>query len=87
MALGNRIRELRELHQVTQEELAERSGLFRTYLSRVEAGLANPTLTGLHQLAGGLGVSVPDLLVAPARVGAVRVKSKAPVSRGRVSKR
>lgn len=85
--LGNRIRELREIHQVTQEELADRSGLFRTYLSRVEAGLANPTLTGLHQLARGLGVAVVELLVPPGRTGAVRVQSLQPASRGRVSVR
>lgn len=87
VALGNRIRELREIHRVTQEDLAERSGLFRTYLSRIEAGLANPTLTGLHQLAQGLGVPVAELLAAPSRVGAVRVRSSRPISRGRVSAR
>ena len=32
--------------------------MFRTYLSRIESGRANPTLTVLHGLAAGLGVSV-----------------------------
>ena len=45
-ALGLRIKQLRAEYQLTQEELADRCGLFRTYMSRIESGLANPTLTG-----------------------------------------
>ena len=70
---------------MTQEELAERCEMFRTYLSRIESGQANPTLTALHGLAHGLGVSVLELL-APPELGAsqARVRSARPISRGRV---
>jgi len=46
---------------MTQEDLAERCGLFRTYMSRIETGQANPTLTMIHALAVSLGVPVTHL--------------------------
>ena len=83
--LGQKIRELRARSGITQEELADRCGMFRTYLSRIESGHANPTLTALHGLADGLKVSVLELLSPPkAGMERVRVKSARPVSRGRV---
>ncbi|OJW87190.1 MAG: hypothetical protein BGO66_20535 [Alicycliphilus sp. 69-12] len=83
--LGQRIRELRARQGTTQEELADRCDMFRTYLSRIESGRANPTLTVLHGLAAGLGVSVLELLSPPEEgMERVRVKSLRPVSRGRV---
>ncbi len=84
-SFGLRIKEMRGLHGLTQEELAERSGLFRTYLSRIESGLANPALTVLYQIAGALGVAVAELLKEPesTELPPVRTFKGAP-SRGRV---
>lgn len=87
--LGKRVKELRAQKGITQEELADRCEMFRTYLSRIESGLANPTLTALHVLAAGLEVSVLELLSPPtSEVGSttVRVRSVRPMSRGRVDK-
>ena len=85
--LGQRIRELRAQKGVTQEELADRCGMFRTYLSRIESGQANPTLTALHTLARGLEVSVLELLSPPeAAMARVRVKGAQRISRGRVQR-
>jgi transcriptional regulator with XRE-family HTH domain len=83
--LGQKVKELRAGKGMTQEELAERCEMFRTYLSRIESGQASPTLTALHGLAHGLGVSVLELL-APPEPGAsqARVRSARPISRGRV---
>lgn len=70
---------------MTQEDLAERCGLFRTYMSRIETGKANPTLTMIHALATSLGVAVPSLFdtkVEPRK----SVRPTARPSRGRVSK-
>ena len=89
-ALGLRIKQLRARHEITQEELADRCGLFRTYMSRIESGLANPTLTVLHALAAGFEIEITALLSGPDAHPpgkAVRkVRSKKPVSRGRVSR-
>ena len=51
---------------MTQEDLAERCGLFRTYMSRIETGQANPTLTMIHALADSLGLPVVRLFQKPA---------------------
>lgn len=84
---GGRIRELRGAREVTQEELAERVGVFRTYLSRIETGLANPTLTMIHALADALGVAVTELFEPPARPALLKkTRSTQKASRGRVSR-
>lgn len=85
-ALGLRIKQLRAEKEITQEELADRCDLFRTYMSRIESGLANPTLTVLHTLAQGLDVSLIELLMPPTVMRPQRVRATKPVSRGRVSK-
>lgn len=82
---GLRVKELRALQGMTQEELAEACGLFRTYLSRIESGRANPTLTVLLGLARALTVEPSDLLRPPVKKAAKRVLSKQPLSRGRVT--
>lgn len=84
-AFGDRIRELRAAAGLTQEDLSERCGLFRTYMSRIETGKANPTLTMIHALAESLGVSVVDLFEGPA-VPAKSTRALSRPSRGRVSR-
>ena len=81
-SLGLRIKELRALKSITQEELAERCGMFRTYMSRIESGLANPTLTALYTLADALQVEVVDLFL-PAKASPTRVRAARPLSSGR----
>lgn len=58
---GSRVRQLRLAAELTQEDLAHRCGLFRTYMSRIETGNANPTLTMIHALADSLRVPVTAL--------------------------
>jgi transcriptional regulator with XRE-family HTH domain len=88
-ALGLRIKQLRAEYQLTQEELADRCGLFRTYMSRIESGLANPTLTVLHTLAKGLKIDIGELLVMDSKAlskPALKVRAARPISRGRVAR-
>ena len=80
---GSRVRQLRLAAEMTQEDLAHRCGLFRTYMSRIESGLANPTLTVLHTLADALEIPITDLFVL-AQTQPRRVSSTQPISRGRV---
>lgn len=80
---GHRVKELRATQGVTQEELADRVGIFRTYMSRIETGIANPTLTMIHALADALKVPVVALFDAPASVPAPRTRSRQGASRGR----
>lgn len=58
---GLRIRHLRTSVDLSQEELAFRSGLHRNYISDVERGRRNISLRALDKLARGLGIELRDL--------------------------
>jgi transcriptional regulator with XRE-family HTH domain len=60
---GARVRAARQRLAISQEELAHRSGLDRTYISGVERGLCNVALVNLSRLAEALGTD-PGVLVA-----------------------
>lgn len=60
-ALGENIRRARRTRNISQEELAFRSGLHRTYLSDVERGARNPSFASLLAVARGLGSTVSEL--------------------------
>jgi transcriptional regulator with XRE-family HTH domain len=55
------MRRLREAKGWSQEEFAERAGLHRTYVSGVERGIRNPTVTVLAKLASALECSIGSL--------------------------
>ncbi|RFO96029.1 transcriptional regulator [Rhodoferax lacus] len=59
--VGQRVKRLRLGSGATQDTLAERCGIYRTYLSRIEAGAANPTLVVLGALAAALNVDLCEL--------------------------
>jgi CheY-like chemotaxis protein len=67
--LGNAIKRSRSALGISQEELAARAGLHRTYVSDVERGVRNPSLESVQKLAGALEVSLPMLFE---RAGHVR---------------
>ncbi len=56
------VRKLRSGLGISQEELAERADLHRTYIAGIERGARNPTLLTIKKLAKGLGVSSANLL-------------------------
>ncbi len=59
---GERVRELRVKKGLSQEQLAELSGLHRTYISSLELGKRNVSLVNIYALAKALGVT-PDKLL------------------------
>ncbi len=54
--------QLRQAGELTQEELALRSGVDRTFISGCERGVRNPSLKTLERIALGLGVDAAELL-------------------------
>ncbi len=64
--LGLNVQRLRRAKGWSQEELAERAGLHRTYVSGVERGIRNPTITIVEKLAITLGASLDTLADGPA---------------------
>lgn len=62
LKIGKRVRNLRTDRGWSQEELADRSGVNRSYMSRVELGKSDVSLSVLHKIARTLGISLSELL-------------------------
>ena len=60
--LAQRIRELRRKRGLTLEQLAERTQLTQSVLSKVENFRVTPSLPALSRIAGALGVTMADLV-------------------------
>ena len=60
-ALGLNVRRQREAKELTQEKLAEKSGLDPTYISGIERGLRNPGIKNVAKLAKALGLTTAEL--------------------------
>jgi transcriptional regulator with XRE-family HTH domain len=60
--MAARIKALRERRGLSQEQLAAKAGIGRSYLARLETGLHDPTLSTLEKLAKALGVKVAKLV-------------------------
>ena len=60
-AFGDNVRRLRMRKKITQERLAEKTGLDRMTIAFVESGRRWPRIDTLNRLAKGLGVSIEDL--------------------------
>jgi len=60
--LGSNLRRLREAKELSQEKFAFEAGIHRTYVSDLERGARNPTITVVERLAEALGVTASDLL-------------------------
>lgn len=60
--LSENVRAFRKAYGYSQEELAHRCDLHRTYIGSVEREERNVSLSTLEVLASALGVSVPELL-------------------------
>jgi XRE family transcriptional regulator, regulator of sulfur utilization len=59
--VGTQVRHLRKTQGMTQEELAEKSGLSVDYIGKIERGTTSPTVESMEQVARGLGVRIANL--------------------------
>ena len=62
ISFGNSVRKRRKALGLSQEQLAERAKLHRTYIGMVERGEKNITLTNIEKIALALGCAVNELL-------------------------
>lgn len=60
--LGRNLRAARETRELTQEHLAERSGVQAGEISRIENGKRDPQVSTVLKLAKGLGLAPGKLL-------------------------
>lgn len=58
---GARVRMLREQLGLSQESLAEKAGLHRTYIGSIERGERNVSLVNIGKIARALNVAMRDL--------------------------
>ena len=60
--VGLNVQRLRHKAGLSQEECAHRAKVHQTYLSGVERGKRNPTVTVLQRIAQALGADIEDLV-------------------------
>lgn len=72
-SFGTTVRQLREVKGWSQEALAERADLNRSYIGELERGQAIPSLLTLKKLSLALGVSLSHLLAHTERIAQTRL--------------
>lgn len=60
--LGNNLKKIRIRKNITQIQIAKLLGVDRSFISNIENGKNNPTLSTITNLAKALGVSTDELL-------------------------
>jgi transcriptional regulator with XRE-family HTH domain len=58
---GQKVREERLKQSLSQEELAAKTGVHRTYIGMIERGEKNITLLNIEKIAKALGLSISEL--------------------------
>lgn len=61
VTFGEKVREIRRLRGLSQEELAFRADLHRTYIGMIERAEKNITLVNIEKIANALNVAIKDL--------------------------
>ncbi len=69
-ALGTAVKARREALRLTQEQVANNSGLHQRWLSNIETGKRNPSYESLRRLAAGLGLSASELIARAEQIEA-----------------
>lgn len=62
MDIGHALKICRSAKKLSLEELAERAGLSQSYLSMIESGKREPTLSSIEKIAAALGIPTPIVL-------------------------
>ncbi len=62
IVFGDNVRKYRNLLKISQEELAERAGLHRTYIGMIERAEKNITLINIEKIAKALDVEIETLI-------------------------
>ena len=59
---GSRVRDLRIAQGISQEVLAQKSGLHRTYIGGIERGERNISLVNIEKIAKALNLTLVDIV-------------------------
>ncbi len=66
--LGIKLKVLRSLKNLSQDDIANRLDIDKSYYSKVERGLTNPTILYLKNLSEVLGVNLEELVNAEIKI-------------------
>lgn len=83
--LGEELRRAREATGLTQEKLAEKAGLDRTYISLLERDKQSPSVEMLFRVCSALGIRASTLLARVESAAPKASSSKVAFRRGRPS--
>ena len=61
-AFGRKVREFRQNVGLSQEELAAKAGVHRTYIGMIERGEKNATIISMHRISKALGTDLVSLI-------------------------
>lgn len=74
--VGAALKHWRSHRELTQEALAEQSGLTNKFIGEIERGVGNPTIETLDKLASALGIELSDLVAADHQPAEFRLSRK-----------
>ncbi|MFG1393109.1 cupin domain-containing protein [Xanthobacter agilis] len=86
--LGGRLRYVRELHKLSQRELAKRVGVANSTISLIEANKSNPSVGALKRILDGIPVSLADffaIVPVPPRKAFYRADELVEIGKGPIS--
>jgi transcriptional regulator with XRE-family HTH domain len=87
MKIGERIRNLRQSSNLTQEELAERAGLTKGFISQIERDLTSISLDSLIQLLEALDENISDFFREASEEKIVyREQDRVPIEKEKIEK-
>jgi transcriptional regulator with XRE-family HTH domain len=78
--VGDRIRQLRKAKGYSQEELGYKADLHYTHIGAIERGEKNWSIDTLVKVAGGLNVTINDLLVLPSKSEDIKILKKSMIA-------
>lgn len=77
-SIGERVRSIRKAKNISQEKLAELSGVHPTYISDIERGKVNASVYSYHMIANALDVPLSELVNIP--IGKIEKKIEGDIS-------
>lgn len=60
MEVGDRLKKIRQMHGLSQRELAKRVGLTNSTISMIERNTVSPSISSLKRILGGVSMSITD---------------------------
>ena len=75
-SIGEKVRTLRKAKNISQEKLAELSGLHPTYISDIERGKVNASIYTFYMIANALEIPFSELVNIPAIELNKKIKNK-----------